>query len=185
MFNPRHWAAAFVNSLENQGADAEEGISVFSELVSWTGKLPGGVFGSSAAAKLEKLVRQAAGAVSPALEVGIRFLALMVRKNVVRHAGRIIDEARQYLDRKNGVIRVTAEYAFPPGDDAEWLAEKHRIEEAIIKRTGARKIEINRQINAELIGGCRLRMGDEIIDASVRSRLRKLETFLAGGDGGN
>jgi F-type H+-transporting ATPase subunit delta len=56
-----------------------------------------------------------------------------------------------------------------------------RITEAIKKRTGALRIKLETQVNPELIGGYRLRIGDEIIDASVRSQLRRLESCLAAG----
>jgi len=104
----------------------------------------------------------------------------VVRKNIIRHIDPVIAEAKKILDRKNGIVQVSAEYAFPPGEDFEF-----RIMERIKKQTGAVRVDITGQVNPRLIGGYRLRIGDEIIDASVRLQLRKLETCLASGDGGN
>lgn len=42
-------------------------------------------------------------------------------------------------------------------------------------------MELTGQVKEELIGGYRLRIGDEIIDASIRSQLQKMEACLAGG----
>jgi len=181
MFVPGNWVAAFINSLAAQGGEAEEGFSALKALTPWVKSLPGEVFGSSAAEKLEKTIRRAAAGtvISPALEVTIRFLALMVKKNTFRYIDTVIDETEKFLDRKNGVVKAVVEYVFPLPDD------ESRIKEAIAKQTGAARVDITMQVKAELIGGYRLRIGDEVIDASIRSQLRQLETCLAAGDGGN
>ena len=175
MFYPGHWAAAYVNSLP--GEDAEEGLRAFEALAAWAASLPGALFGSSSAEKTEKLVREALagmnGAFSAAFEISLRFLLLLIRKNAFSHAGRIIDEIKKILDKRNGIVRVLVEYSLPPGDD------EFRIKEAIKKRTGACRVDITGRLNPDLIGGYRLRMGDEMIDASIRSQLRKLEAGLA------
>ena len=191
MFYPQRWAKAFMNSFEKEGADIGEGIEAFRILAAWAGSLPGAVFGSSVAKKAEAQIRRAAiaagiektGDASAALEIAVRFLVLMIGKNVIRHADSVIEETKRLLNRKNGIVKVTAEYAFPPGDDTAWLAEDIRA--VIKKRTGAARVDITGQVNAELIGGYRLCIGDEIIDASVRSQLLKLENFLTKPEGGN
>jgi len=185
MFVPEHWAMAFINSLRTQGGDADEGLRALEALAPWVASLPGAVFGSSAAEKLEKLVRAAIGAAnaegtaetSPSLETALRFLVLMVKKNTIRHLDMVIDELKKFLDRKNGIVKAQVEYVFLP--------DESRIEEAIRKQTGAARVDVTWQHKPELIGGFRLRIGDEVIDASIRSQLRKLEASLASGDGGN
>ena len=187
MFVPGHWAAAFINSLAAQGGEAAQGLSALEALASWVKTLPGAVFGSSAADRLEKLLRESVEKTGkpaalinsgPALEIALRFLVLMVRKNVIRHIDSVIDEVKKTLDRKNGIVQVTAEYAFPPEGNFE-----SRLKETIRKRTGAARVDITGQVNTELIGGYRLRIGDEIIDASIRCQLRKLETCMTAGIG--
>lgn len=193
MFNSRNWAAAFVSTLSAQGADAQDGLRVFSALAAWAESLPGAVFGSSASEKLEKLIRGAVGETigsrelagsSPAIETATRFIVLLIRKNRLRHAGSIIDEAGKILDRESRIVKVLLEYASLPGPEnsADSIdSAAARMEEAIRKITGAVRVDITKQKNEELIGGYRLRMGDELIDASIRSQLRKLESCLAAG----
>ena len=179
MFNPGFWAAAFVNSLERKDEDAGEGIAALGALVPWVKSLPGAVFGTSAALKLETFIRNAVsktGISSPEMETAIRFLVLMVRKNSIHHIDAVMNEAKKILNKKNGVVHVSAEYAFPPEDDIE-----ERVKDAIKKQTGAARVELEAQINAELIGGYRLKVGDEIIDASVLAQLKNLEACLADG----
>lgn len=190
MFHPGHWAAAYINSLEKEGGDIEDSVAILSILASWVRSLPGEVFGKSAAEKLETLIRKGIAEmnVSPgndaslaAQEIAIRFIVFMVKKNTVRYIVPVINEIKKMQNKKNGVLCVLAEYALPPDGDFE-----SRIKEAVKKKTGAQKIEYSGQVNADLIGGYRLRIGDTVIDASIRSQLSKLEVLLAETvDGGN
>jgi len=178
MFNSGHWAAAYINSLEKAGGNVEDGITILGILASWAKSLPGEVFGSFAAVKLEMLVRKGVseknGVFSPALETSLRFFVLMVKKNKLKYIDPVIREINKLFEGKNGVLPVFVEYAFPPGKEFEV-----RIKEALKKQTGAQKVEYSGQVNRELIGGYRLRIGDTVIDASIRSQLNKLEALLA------
>jgi F-type H+-transporting ATPase subunit delta len=180
MFISSRWAYAFVNSIEKEGGDIEDGINTLKALVDFAGSLPGAVFGRVAAVKLEPLIRGAIAKAAQSQETAVRFFLLMVKKNAVCHAGSIITEIEKILAEKNGVIKVLAEYAFEPEND--FISE---IKELIKKRTGAASVELTGQINKELIGGYRLKMGDEIIDASVLRQLQKMEACLAAVDGGS
>jgi len=127
---------------------------------------------------MEKLIRDGitknGGALSIGQETALCTFLLMVQKNAIRHIDSVIEKTRELLDKKRGVIAVTVEYAIPAGDEA-----KSRIKEEIKKRSAAARVDLTEQVNAGLIGGYRLRIGDEIIDASVRSQLRKLADHLA------
>jgi F-type H+-transporting ATPase subunit delta len=200
MFFSERWAAAFINSLGNENDTIEDGIEALKALASWTKALNGELFGSAAAEKLEKLIRSgfektygmAKNLPSPAPEAALKIIVLLVRKNYFRHIDSVIVEAQKLLGKKNGIVSATLEYALPPQaaeaalatSSAPALADEPRIIAAIKKRTGAARVELERRINSELIGGYRLQIGDEIIDASVRSQLRKLESRLASGFGG-
>jgi len=192
MFHPEPWAAAYINSLEKEGARFEDGIAILGILVSWVKSLParnlGEVSGSTAAKRMETLIRKgiaemnvssAYDASLPALETAIRFLVLAVRKNAIRYIDQVINEIKKSLDKKNGVLTISAEYAITPDGDFE-----SRIKEAIKKKTGANKVEYSGKLNKDLIGGYRLRIGDTVMDASIRSQLSKLEALLAV-DGGH
>ena len=177
MYHSGHWAAALINSLEREGGQIEDGIEFLSVLASWVKKLPGEVSGTLAAHKLEILVREGmakTGAITPAREVVIRFLALVIKKNEVHHLDSVLEDARKLLDKKRGIVAVSVEYAFPIDGSAE-----SRIKEEIKKQTAAARVDLTAYINADLIGGYRLRIGDEVIDASVSSQLRKLSDHLA------
>ena len=181
MFNCKSWAMAFINSLEKEGGAIEEGVETFRALASWVSSLKGAIFGRVAAEKMEPLIRNGFSAIetlSQAQETAIKFFLLIVRKNAVRHIASVSEEIKKSLDKKYGVMAVFAEYAFEPGKEFE-----SGIIETIKKRIGAARVELTGRVNPELIGGYRLRIGDEIIDASVRYQLRKMKIRLAAGGG--
>jgi len=179
----RSWAEAFVNSVEKEGGEIEEGLDTLMTLASCVAACAAplqGVFsGRVAAEKLEPLLRKGITISGKAEETALRFFLLMVRGKKVRYINSVIEEVKNILNKKRGIVRVFAEYAFPPDRELESL-----ISEAVKKRTGAAKVELKGLVNQALIGGYRLRIGDEIIDASVRCQLRKMEACLAG-YGGN
>jgi len=177
MFMGKQWASAFVNSFEKEGGDIEDSVNLLKALAD---SLPVTVYGRAAVFKLEPLVRGALPEAKQGKETVIRFFLLMVKKNAVCHIDLIIGEIKKLLDKKSGIIKVIAEYAFEPGK--EFISE---IKEAIKKQTGAASVELTGQIKPELIGGYRLKIGDEIIDASVRRQLTEMEACLASVDGGN
>jgi F-type H+-transporting ATPase subunit delta len=179
MFNCKPWAAAFVNSLGKGDNETEDGLNTLNALASWTSSLPHAVFGRSAAEKLEPLIREAisgAGRISSGQETAIRFFLLAAKKNKALYINSIISEIIKILNKKRGVVIASVEYAYKPEEGFANL-----ITETIKKRTGASRVELTGQVKEELIGGYRLRIGDEIIDASIRSQLQKMEACLAGG----
>ena len=202
-FHPGNWALAYMKVLEGEGGDPadsgyhvgrgdnvsrgyqSESLESLQVLTSWVSSLPGEIFGRSAAAKLEKLIREAAAKafpeklpLPPALETAIRLTLLMVKKNVISHAHLIIGEAKKILKKKNGILEVSLESAFNMGDEFE-----ESIKTDLAKKTGAARVELTKKINPELIGGFRLGMEDRLIDASILSQLAKMESFLAEAEG--
>jgi len=177
MFMGKQWAGAFVNSIEKEGGDIEDSVTLLKALAD---SLPGEVSGRAAASRLEPLVRGAIPEASQGQEIAIRFFLLMVKKNVIHRVDLVIGEIKKILDKRSGVIKVIAEYAFEPGK--ELISE---IKETIKKQTGATSVELTGQIKPELIGGYRLKIEDERIDASVRRQLLEMEACLAAVDGGS
>ena len=181
MFTDRSWAQAFINSLEKDGADAEDGINTLMAFASWAVTLSGEVSGKSVSKKLEPIILRGiatSGSPSKAQMIAARFFLLVIEKHKIRHFASIIGEIKKIVNKKRGIIIASIEYAF---EDAAALADESPIKEAIKKRTGATTVELTRRVNPELIGGYRLKMEDEIIDASIRHQLQKMEVRLAGG----
>jgi F-type H+-transporting ATPase subunit delta len=178
MFTPQRWAAAFVNSL---GGEAVEGLAELEALSAWVTSLPGAVFGSSVAKRLEKLIAEGAGKSGAPAELTkkcSRFISLLVRKDLFKHIDPALREIEKILNERKGVLPVIVESALPLDGEMEAF-----ISGEIKKRKKAGELKLEKRINAELIGGFRLRIGDEVIDASLRSQLEQMAVDLAAGAG--
>ena len=176
MFAANRWAKAFFDVVNSENGKIEDSIAALRVFSSWVKTLKGEVFGSSAAKKIEALVRSGAAGNAPLpdeLEAAVRLFVLLVKKNAVHHIDAVIGEAQKLLNKKNRVLLATAEYVAAPEESFY-----SRVKEALIKKTGAARVELTGRANPGLIGGYRLWIGDQVIDASIRSQLRKMEACL-------
>jgi F-type H+-transporting ATPase subunit delta len=179
MFTPGRWAAAFINTAG--GADnAEEELEAFKALSLWVKKLrnTAAVFGSSTAKRLTEAVRRAAvktgSGSTPAVEKAACFTALLVRKNLFHHIDAVIAGIEQELRKRRGIAPVLIESVHPVDGGLE-----ARLAAAIKRRAGVNDVCIEKRLNPGLIGGFRVRMGDNVIDASVRRQLQEMAANLA------
>ncbi len=84
-----------------------------------------------------------------------------------------ISEHFQRLQREHdGVVKATITSAFALSD-----AEKASLVEALAKKYG-KKIEADVKVDASLIGGARVQVGDDVIHASVRDTLDQMKQAL-------
>ncbi len=101
-----------------------------------------------------------------------RFLEILAQRG---RFGELPNIARAFLlllDEKHGVVKADAWVAAPLDvaaldDIAQKLSEKLQ-----------RKVTLAQHVDEALIGGIKLRIGDEIIDGSVAAHLRRLEEHL-------
>ena len=166
---------AFVSIM---GDDAEEALTCFKIIHECVKKVPGTVFGTASSVRIEKMIQkagtQAGLAGSRPLEGAARLMVLLIKKNYFTYCKKVITDIEKLLDAGKKIIPVTLEYVHSPGIEFE-----NQISEIIRKRTGAKEIRLDKKAEPSLIGGCRLKIGDKVIDASVISQLRNLEAVLA------
>jgi len=106
----------------------------------------------------------------------VRNLVLvMVRRNRIEQLPRVAAEFRRLDDQRNHLSHATATSAAPLGD-AEIQAITARLEEM----TGGR-VALETAVDPDLLGGIIVRVGDRLIDGSVRGRLERLRNRLASG----
>ena len=82
---------------------------------------------------------------------------------------RRFEELRREAEK---ISRAVVQTAFPISEDS--LAE---IADALSRRLG-RKVEAQATVDSSLIGGVRIRVGDDVIDGSVRGNLERLASAL-------
>ena len=112
-------------------------------------------------------------AVSGADAVLVRFLELLVEKHRMPVLFRIreeYDSLCEDAERRLGV-EITSAVELDPATTTE-------VAEQIGRHTG-RTIELSRRVDPDIIGGLIVRVGNSILDASVRTRLESLRREVA------
>jgi F-type H+-transporting ATPase subunit delta len=109
-------------------------------------------------------------------EVTSAFFKLMVNKG---RSAILFDTAKAFIAQYNalkGIVTASVTSA------TELTAESRAEIEAIVKNEiGANQVVLNEKVNADLIGGFVLKVGDKQFDASIGSALNKLKKELAQG----
>lgn len=102
-----------------------------------------------------------------------RFLELLAERHRLPVLMRIRNDFDEFYAEEKKLLPVTVESAVEL-DDALVKEIGKKIEE----QTG-RRVELSAKVEPELIGGLVLRVGNKILDASVRARLERLRKQVA------
>jgi F-type H+-transporting ATPase subunit delta len=105
----------------------------------------------------------------------LNLITLMLRRGWIEQLPRVAAEFRRLDDQRRGINRATATSALPLTPD-EVTALTQRLE----RSTGG-QVELDTEVDASLLGGLVVRLGDRLIDGSVRSRLERLRNQLVSG----
>ena len=121
----------------------------------------------------ERVLREALG--WPADDPTFNLVRLLVRRGRTRLGPGIAREFRRLVQRSSGIVAatVTSATALSP-------AEEGAIRERLEAMTGQR-VDLAVELDPSLIGGVAVRIGDRMIDASVRGRLQRLRERLVAG----
>lgn len=120
------------------------------------------------------LVRLFEGRVS---ERTLKFLRLLNRKGRLGHLSPITAALDELVQERFGRIEVDV-YTVEPIGQGELDTLNKRLSETLGKQ-----IVLHPYTDPSMIGGIRLRLGDQLIDASVRSELNRLRERLLGQTG--
>jgi F-type H+-transporting ATPase subunit delta len=101
-------------------------------------------------------------------------IGLLMRRRRLDALPTIAREFRRLYNRHAGIVEATATSAAQL-DQAEVDALRARLEQI----SGAR-VELALDVDPALLGGVQVRLGDRLIDGSVRGRLERLRIRLAG-----
>ena len=114
-----------------------------------------------------------AGVMRAALsEQGKNFLRTVIDNGRLDALPEIAASFRVLKNAKSGMSDAVVYSAFPI--DAAALAE---VAASLEKRFG-RKLNVTVELDAELIGGIRVVVGDEVLDTSVKARLEQMKVAL-------
>jgi len=99
--------------------------------------------------------------------------SLMVRRGRFEQLDAVIREFRRLYRTREGIVEATVTSATEL-DATEVEALQARLE----NMTGQRVV-LAQQVDPELLGGVQVRVGDQLIDGSVRGRFERLRTDLS------
>src|SRR4029079_8470131 len=91
------------------------------------------------------------------------FIDLLLRKKRLGELAGIVSEFEALVERKEGVQRAQVVSAVPLNE-----AETKQLHTEIERMTG-KKIRLTAEVDSRLLGGALVRIGDRVIDRSVRS----------------
>lgn len=101
------------------------------------------------------------------------FARVLMKNNQLKMAGKIIEKFNGIYNQKNGIVEaeITSREKLSSELSSKlnkFVKEKYRAKEVVIKN----------KIDENIKGGIIIKVGDEIVDASISGRLRGLESLL-------
>lgn len=97
---------------------------------------------------------------------------LLVRKNRTALAVEIAEQFKRQMEEQQGISRARAITAVPLGD-----AEREALTRRLAEQTGG-EVVLETEVDPDLLGGVVVQIGDRLIDASTRTKLRSLRDNL-------
>jgi F-type H+-transporting ATPase subunit delta len=105
-------------------------------------------------------------------EAGDNFLKLLIENQRLAVLPEVAVQFRRMKNSAEGVADCLIETAFPLSD-----AQVAELVTSLAAKFG-RKLKPEIRVNADLIGGVRATVGDQVLDGSVRARLSDMQTAL-------
>ncbi|WP_445634437.1 ATP synthase F1 subunit delta [Nostoc sp. DSM 114161] len=104
------------------------------------------------------------------------FLLVLVDKRRIAFLEPILQQYLALLRQLNQTVLAEVTSAVPLTE-----AQQQAIREKVIAITNARQVELETKVDGELIGGVIIKVGSQVIDASIRGQLRRLSLRLTSG----
>ncbi|MEO8228221.1 MAG: ATP synthase F1 subunit delta [Chloroflexota bacterium] len=105
----------------------------------------------------------------------LNLILFMIRRGRIEDIAQVAAEFGRLVDQRNGIVHATATTALPL-DKAEISALTAQLEQM----TGG-TVRLIVETDPGLLGGLVVRVGDRLIDGSVRGRLERLRNQLVSG----
>ncbi len=104
------------------------------------------------------------------------FLHILADRDRLGEVPGIVDALRALINERRGIITAEVTTAIPLDDDMRRLVAQRLA--AYLDRDPS-KVTIHERVDASIIGGVVARVGDQLIDDSVRGRLQRLRRVLS------
>jgi F-type H+-transporting ATPase subunit delta len=117
----------------------------------------------------KSLLQKGLGKINP---LAFNLALLLASKGLLRQSGDILKQYNHLLDAHRGIERAQVKTALPLGDEEKSTISR-RLGEMV-----ERQVVIDGQVDSSIIGGFIARIGDRLIDGSIRQRLEALKKKL-------
>ncbi len=105
----------------------------------------------------------------------LNLISLLLERRRIELLPQIVEEFQRLVDARDGVVRAVATTAAPLRPE-----ELRALRERLASMTG-RTVELTTDVDPQLLGGIVVRLGDRLLDGSVRGRLERLRSQLVSG----
>lgn len=103
----------------------------------------------------------------------VKFTALLIKNRQIKLIGKIIEKFSEIYNKKNGIVEADVITRYKIQDIMikqieKFVKEKYKVKEVVL----------NSKIDENIKGGIIIKVGDEIVDASISGKLRSLKSSL-------
>jgi F-type H+-transporting ATPase subunit delta len=103
------------------------------------------------------------------------FLMLLVDRRRISLLDGICQQYLALLRQRNQTVLAEVISAVPLTDE-----QKESVKQKVVSMTKAQSVELDSKIDRDLIGGVIIKVGSQVIDASLQGQLRRLSLRLSG-----
>lgn len=169
----RPYAEALFKASSETGADLNNTVAWVEELAAIAANPQLRQLADSPKVTVEQVLDVITGVARSALPDAARnFLRVILENGRLDALPEVAVQFRAIVNRLNGSSDAIVYSAFPVED-----AALNDISDALQKRFD-RKLNLSVEIDASLIGGVRVVVGDEVLDTSVKARLEQMKAAL-------
>lgn len=102
------------------------------------------------------------------------FAAQLKKDGQLKSAGKIMQKFSELYDRAHGIVAAEIQSREELPQDV-----LQKVEKFVKERYGAKEVELKIAVNEGVRGGIIVKVGDEVLDASVKAQLKRLKKQLA------
>lgn len=102
-----------------------------------------------------------------------KFVKELAKNNQIKLSTKILDKFEQMYNKENGIIEAQVTSAFKLEE-----VEIEKLKTYLLKKYSAKEIVFNNKVDEKIKGGVIIKVGDDLIDASIAGKLRSLKESL-------
>lgn len=104
----------------------------------------------------------------------LNFLMILVDRNRATYTFGIFNQYQILLRELKGVVLAEVVSAVGLSED-----QANLVRQRVLEMTGASGVELESMVDSDLLGGVIIKVGSQVIDASLRSQIRRLSLQLS------